>query len=310
MKIKSRAVYLTIGVLLSTGFHSHAQSFRSWILNSTHIILAQNLGPGDNVPLNDYAITTDGYSVSVIKNIKGDLEELRVNFTTTQCMALAYDEPILIEEGTKNAPEPITHLVFLQEQGGTYYFLGIISDVKEADELFITTKISQMVEIQQIADTLTRFKKNIDWMVQCAANPHTRFALEDLFSFSNFINYHEQQGINYNRKDLLTADQKKFLLDQLQKTDLSWQDLYITDLLYDAYPVEITQAVVSSLNHLVENDFYFANNLMEWIIEVNPHPALKNILEDYENPAAENKRQKKLIRNFLKEYEKLGKTKK
>jgi hypothetical protein len=293
MKKKLLLIALLAYVQAGYIYSYNDDSFRRWLLQSTDIIVTKHLYWTHGEITDDYSNSSMIGKATLSENIKGDInEEEIIDIYSGGCGAYMV-EP----ENTD-----VNYIFFLRKENDQYYMLGCYENIQATDLDFIKQKKQELEEIYLLEDLEVRFHKTVDWIISCSANIRTRDACYELEEYSDFRTFHENKGMGSTLQ--LSPEQKNTLKTNLFKYPLGWEDMYLIDLFYMDYKTETEIFLKKMLRDLPDNHLYFADMIMERLYNIKTKPSLQRIVKDMDGDPFEDKRQRKLIKDFLKAYDK------
>ena len=282
-------------LLVANKAYSYGDSFRTWILESTAIVVSSNLIWNIDKTDLDRNSTLPKGKIDIAEIIWGQVS----GGTTIDAYQLGCN---LYDDDMENT----SSIRFLRKEADAYYLLGSIQNITKTDIEFIRQRITELQDIYKIEDLKARYPKIIDWMVTCIQNSHTRNACYELDTYSDFLEYYKDKGVISSTTIQLDPAQKKIIKTHLFTYELSWEDLDIVDLIMKDYLAETEKFLLDMLKGLTDDKLYYADWIMERLLKIKTDGKLKKIAKAIESDKFEKLRQKGLVNDFIKAYEKNG----
>ena len=162
-----------------------------------------------------------------------------------------------------------------------------------------------MQTILKIKQAQSRIRLTINWLVECAKHPATRWeGVYELSPQSSFMSYYDRGKDTFKQRPALSHLQKHELRKALFAIDqMSYEDLGLVDLVAEEDDQEIVDFLIKKLKTLKPENTWFANSCMQRIVYFNNRTDLREILKKIEalDHLDKNyeKKQKKLIKEFI-----------
>lgn len=202
-----------------------------------------------------------------------------------------------------------THAIcFLNEdeQGRLYtQALSYGSKTLSQEEILIyKTRILELQEISGIKDQTLQHTETVEWLVKCAEHETTRWeGTFELMPKSDFMSYYSKDK-KEDFSDLLTASQKKRLLQALLNNNrIHYQDFALIDLTYKGNEETIDALLLNSLKTLEEDEYWTAGEYMKRLRYRNLTADMRRTMENYEELKYDDGRKaalKAIINDFIK----------
>ncbi|KIC63519.1 hypothetical protein [Chryseobacterium taiwanense] len=175
-------------------------------------------------------------------------------------------------------------LVFLDQDIDKYTTHALTYGLKTLEQSEYEIYKSRILEIQQILKVTNneeRKIKTIDWLIDCAYNPITRWeGLQDLAPENDFISYYDWDKEKFIGTYELNKQQKQRLRTLFLNTKkINYDDLSIVDLITEQNDKEILDFLIDQFNKFRNEKYWCKNSVMLQIAEVSNRENLKNILK-------------------------------
>ncbi|MBX3256484.1 MAG: hypothetical protein KF862_20275 [Chitinophagaceae bacterium] len=176
-------------------------------------------------------------------------------------------------------------IVFLDKnpgEQGTYFThalsYGAKSFTTKSDRDVYQARILEMQEILAAQNPSKKHDATIEWLVQCAAHPATRWdGVYELSPQSDFMSYYDDDKAMKKSVFLNTA-QKEFLFNSFIKIDKpTHNDLYIVDMITGVNDVSLLEQLKSRLTTAERDDRWLSSLIMHYIVQLTGNKELESI---------------------------------
>jgi len=277
--MKLRLLILIILITLSHNLFAYPvppTPLRTLVSEAENIVFAQVTDIKQNKGENKKEWNKSFIAVLTIKEIlqgKINSKTVEVYFSTELTCPL----PAQYEKNTQI-------LVFLDKDDNKYSTHALTYGLKTLEQSEYEIYKSRILEIQKIlkiTDKKERRIKTVDWLIDCASNPVTKWeGLQDLAPQSDFISYYDWNKEKFIRTYQLNKDQKQRLRNlffNIQKLD--YDDVGIIDLIIIQNDKEVLKFLIDQFNKFRNEEYWCKDSVMIQIANVSNREDLKNIVK-------------------------------
>lgn len=277
MRIKAIVTTLLIGYAYTVfAYPISPMPLRKLVLESKYIVYADVIEI-ETLETDDHWY--DAIAILVIKEIlQGKIKNDTIDVYFS--IGMICPAPAHYEKGT-------TVLAFLDKEKKGYSTHALSYGSKTLDELGYTSYKERIFEIQKILkiqNEQEKTTKTLDWLISCAVNPVTRWeGIYELSPQSDFMSYYDQDKETYQRKYILTEDQKSILREAFFSIiEFEYADIGLIDLVVKENDKELLDFLIKKLKESDIENLWYNDFLMVRIAEYSDRNDLKKIIRKIE----------------------------
>ncbi len=277
MKTKIAFTFLLIGIVQNLfAYPITPRPLRKLVMESEYIVYADVI---EIKTIDSDEDWLDAKATLVLREIlQGKIKKDTIEVLFTP--GLTCPSPARYEKGS-------TVLAFLDKYKKEYYThalsYGSKSVTPKAFQIY-KSRIIEMQNILKLKDEGEKTKKTINWLVDCAVNPVTRWeGVYELSPKSDFMSYYDQDKDTFSRRYELNENQKSKLRQAFFKIEnLTYEDMGLIDLVVKKNDTELINFLIKELKKSDIEKLWYNGIIMKRIAEFTNRNDLKEIVNKIE----------------------------